>query len=93
MSSNINVELKRFVNCHTLHRRHDRLKVVLYAALRSCGYSPQLEPPHLIPGRLTVGHCGKQTLLRWFWFPPFLTCFTIALLYLPAFLQQLEAQV
>jgi hypothetical protein len=26
--------------------------VVLYAALRSGGYSPQLEPPHLIPGRL-----------------------------------------
>jgi hypothetical protein len=42
--------------CHgggSLHRRHDRLKVVLYAALRSGGYSPQLEPPHLIPGRLT----------------------------------------
>jgi hypothetical protein len=42
--------------CHgggSLHRRHDRLKVVLYAALRSGGCSPQLEPPHLIPGRLT----------------------------------------
>jgi hypothetical protein len=42
--------------CHggdSLHRRRDRLKVVLYAALRSGGYSPQLEPPHLIPGRLT----------------------------------------
>jgi hypothetical protein len=37
----------------SLHRRHDRLKVVLYAALRSGGYSPQLEPLHLIPGRLT----------------------------------------
>jgi hypothetical protein len=36
-----------------LHRRHDRLKVVLYAVLRSGGYSPQFEPPHLIPGRLT----------------------------------------
>jgi hypothetical protein len=37
--------------CHgggSLHRRHDRLKVVLYAALRSSGYSPQLEPPHLL---------------------------------------------
>jgi hypothetical protein len=41
-------------NCGgSLHRHHDRLKVVLYAALRSGGYSPQLEPPHLIPGRLT----------------------------------------
>jgi hypothetical protein len=42
--------------CHgggSLHRRRDRLKVVLYAALRSGGYIPQLEPPHLIPGRLT----------------------------------------
>jgi hypothetical protein len=36
-----------------LHRRHDRLKGVLYAALRSGGYSPLLEPPHLIPVRLT----------------------------------------
>jgi hypothetical protein len=36
-----------------LHRRHDHLNVVLYAALRSGGYSPQLEPPHLIPGLLT----------------------------------------
>jgi hypothetical protein len=42
--------------CHgggPLHRRHDCLKVVLYTALRSGGYSPQLEPPHLVPGRLT----------------------------------------
>jgi hypothetical protein len=42
--------------CHggvSLYRRHDRLKMVLYAALRSGGYSPQLEPPHLIPSRLT----------------------------------------
>jgi hypothetical protein len=39
--------------CSYLRRRHDRLKVVLYAALRSGGYSPQLEPPHLIPGHLT----------------------------------------
>jgi hypothetical protein len=41
--------------CHgggSLHRRHDSLKVVLYTALRLGGYSPQLEPPHLIPGRL-----------------------------------------
>jgi hypothetical protein len=37
----------------SLHLRHDRLKVVLYAALRSGGYSTQLEPPHLIPGRQT----------------------------------------
>jgi hypothetical protein len=37
----------------SLHRRHNRLKVILYAALLSGSYRPQLEPPHLIPGRLT----------------------------------------
>jgi hypothetical protein len=42
--------------CHSgvsLHRRHYCLNVVLYAGFRSGGYSPQLEPSHLIPGCLT----------------------------------------
>jgi hypothetical protein len=36
-----------------LYRRHDRLKVFLYESLRSGDCSPQLEQPHITPGRLT----------------------------------------
>jgi hypothetical protein len=45
-----------YTQCHggdSFHRPHACPKEVLYAALRSGGYSPQIEPPHLIPGRLT----------------------------------------
>jgi hypothetical protein len=41
--------------CHgggSIHRRHNRLKTILYHTLNPAGYSPQMETAHLVPGSL-----------------------------------------